>query len=81
MKLTLLTEAELEASDQLLTYLKNVAATTMPHEEVAGLLIYPLTSRAVHVDLRIHGHRIRVSTLELNQPWPQIHADLLSLVT
>lgn len=65
---------------QLLTYLKNVAATAMADDEVEGLLIYPLTTRPLDVDVRIHGHRIRVSTLELNQPWHQIHADLLALL-
>lgn len=65
---------------QLYAYLKNVAIKTGGHSEVEGLLIYPLTMRALELDLRIHGHRIRVNTLDLNQDWPQIHADLLALL-
>jgi 5-methylcytosine-specific restriction enzyme subunit McrC len=65
---------------QLFTYLKNVAATTIAHEDVEGLLIYPLTTRPLYVDLRIHGHRMRVTTLDLSQPWSGIHADLLMLL-
>ena len=65
---------------QLLTYLKNVAATTLASEEVEGLLIYPLTTRAVDAELRVHGYRIRITTLQLNQPWPQIHAGLLAML-
>ncbi len=65
---------------QLFAYLKNVAKKADCHTEVEGLLIYPLTTRALDLNLRIHGNRIRANTLNLNQNWPQIHADLLALL-
>lgn len=65
---------------QLFAYLKNVPLKTDHDTDVEGLLIYPLTTCPVEVTVRIQGHRIRVHTLNLNQEWPQIHADLLALL-
>jgi len=65
---------------QLFAYLKNVALKTEHDSEVEGLLIYPLTTRPIELTVRIQGHRVRVYTLNLNQHWPQIHADLLALL-
>lgn len=65
---------------QLFAYLKNVAMQTADDTEVEGLLIYPLTTYPLDVTLWIHGHRVRAFTLNLNQHWPEIHADLLALL-
>ena len=65
---------------QLFAYLKNIASIMSDQAEVEGLLVYPLTTRELKLNLRIHGHQIRVNTLNLNQHWPQIHADLLGLL-
>jgi 5-methylcytosine-specific restriction enzyme subunit McrC len=65
---------------QLFAYLKNVEKKAERHIVVEGLLIYPLTTRKLDLNLRIHGHRLRVNTLDLNQQWPEIHADLLALL-
>jgi 5-methylcytosine-specific restriction enzyme subunit McrC len=65
---------------QLFAYLKNIALKTEHDTEVEGLLIYPLTTLPIELSVRIQGHRVRVYTLNLNQDWPQIHADLLGLL-
>lgn len=65
---------------QLFAYMANSARKAGHGVEVEGLLLYPLTTRRLEVDFRVHGHRVRVYTLNLNQDWAQIHADLLSLL-
>ncbi len=65
---------------QLFAYLKNITIATDRPTEVEGLLIYPLTTRRLDLDYRIHGHRIRVNTLNLKQDWDRIHADLMALL-
>ena len=47
---------------------------------VEGMLLYPETERPVHLDYRIHGRRLRVSTGNLDQPWQGIRDELLGLV-
>jgi 5-methylcytosine-specific restriction enzyme subunit McrC len=65
---------------QLFAYLKNVALKTEHDTEVEGLLIYPLSKRPIELCVRLQGHRLRAYTLNLNQHWSQIHADLLALL-
>nr|WP_262907810.1 hypothetical protein [Hymenobacter sp. 15J16-1T3B] len=63
---------------QLFAYLQNQAAQTATPLE--GVLLYPAATH--ETDLRYHlgGFPVRVATLDLNQPWPGIAADLLALV-
>jgi 5-methylcytosine-specific restriction enzyme subunit McrC len=64
---------------QLNAYLTNKAAEP-GWENVEGMLLYP--SNGYHFDhvFTLHGnHRIRVSTLSLQQAWPEIETDLLGL--
>ena len=64
---------------QLFTYLKNLETRQGPMR-VEGMLLYPSVNRQVLLDYNLGGHRIRVVTLNLNQPWPRIHKDLLDIV-
>lgn len=64
---------------QLHAYLTN-KAVELGWENVEGMLLYP--SNGYHIDdtFTLHGHhRIRVSTIDLNQCWPEIESNLLSL--
>lgn len=65
---------------QLFAYLKNMSLKTNAQTDVEGLLIYPLTTQELQLNLTVHGHRVRIRTLNLNQRWPKIHADLLALI-
>lgn len=65
---------------QLFAYLKNIAAKTSTNTAVEGLLLYPLTTRPLNLVFQIHGYYVRVSTLDLHQPWHTIHDDLLRLL-
>lgn len=64
---------------QLNAYLTNKAAEP-GWENVEGMLLYP--SNGYHFDhvFKLHGrHQIRVSTLNLQQAWPEIETSLLEL--
>ena len=65
---------------QLFTYLRNLAARGQAAAEIDGLLLYPQASRVLDLTYHIHGHCIRVRTIDLKQPWTQIHNDLLALL-
>jgi 5-methylcytosine-specific restriction enzyme subunit McrC len=65
---------------QIFTYLKNIAARGQLTSEIEGLLLYPQSARALNLSYQIHGHRVRVRTIDLKQPWPQIRNDLLALL-
>jgi 5-methylcytosine-specific restriction enzyme subunit McrC len=45
-----------------------------------GVLLYPAATREVDLRYTLGGHPVRVVTLDLNQPWPGISADLLKLI-
>ena len=57
---------------QLAAYLQNLE----PGAE--GILLYPTAGVAVDQSYTLHGHRVRVTTLDLNRPWPEIASTLLS---
>ena len=44
------------------------------------VLLYPTVQRDVRASYTDNGRTIRIRTINLNQPWPGIHADLLGLV-
>jgi 5-methylcytosine-specific restriction enzyme subunit McrC len=62
---------------QLIGYLTNYLA--QPGENVCGMLVYPRVDRTVSERYRIQGFEVSMHTVDLNQPWPQIHNDLVSL--
>ena len=65
---------------QLFAYLRNRAAVS-GWEQAEGVLLYPVAQTApVRVDCTLHGHPVRVRTVDLNQPWPAIRAELLAVV-
>lgn len=44
------------------------------------MLLYPTVDTPLTADYAHKGHRIRIRTINLNQPWQSIHQDLLALV-
>lgn len=65
---------------QLNAYLMNLETRPGPDAQASGMLLYPDTSSAVDVRFEIRGHDVSIRTINLAQPWPQIHEDLLRLV-
>jgi 5-methylcytosine-specific restriction enzyme subunit McrC len=64
---------------QLFTYLRQQSSEP-GWEEAEGVLLYPWTNRDFAVEFTTHGHRIRALTLNLTQPWQQIHSALMQIV-
>ncbi len=63
---------------QLFGYLRN--APVLPDEPpVEGILLYPASGPPPAMDVVVHGHRVRLATLDLGAPWSAIRARLLAL--
>ena len=59
---------------QLAAYLQNLE----PRSE--GILLYPTANVSVDQSYMLHGHRVRVTTLDLNRSWADIASSLLALL-
>jgi 5-methylcytosine-specific restriction enzyme subunit McrC len=44
------------------------------------MLLYPTVNASLSADYTHRGHKIRIRTINLHQPWQSIHHDLLALV-
>lgn len=64
---------------QVFAYVQNRDAHNpgTPHE---GMLLYPVVKEAFAFDYRLMGHRFTIRSLDLDQPWPAIHQDLLAVL-
>ena len=64
---------------QLFTYLRQQSCEP-GWEQAEGVLLYPRTTRDFAVEFTTHGHRIRALSLDLAQPWQNIHTALMQIV-
>lgn len=64
---------------QLFAYLKNLEARDEPDRSAHGIIIYPTAGRDFDLKFRVQGHEIRVRTLDLAAPWPEIRQSLLEV--
>lgn len=60
---------------QMFAYLKN-----QPNQQAEGILLYPTVQKSLSLTYTYEEHRIRVETLNLNQPWTEIKRDLLLIL-
>jgi 5-methylcytosine-specific restriction enzyme subunit McrC len=65
---------------QLCAYLRNLEHHGGPDQEASGILLYPTAGIEVDQSYRLHGHRVRIKTIDLYQAWTDIEADMLSLL-
>ena len=65
---------------QLFSYLRN-SLPAQRESPVEGMLLYPTVTRHLDLMYRIHGHLIRICTINLNQHWQSIRKDLLALIS
>jgi 5-methylcytosine-specific restriction enzyme subunit McrC len=65
---------------QLFSYLKNAEAVGGPYRNAEGILLYPAVGEKISFSAHIQGHRMRVNTLNLDQPWQKIRSDLLATI-
>jgi len=61
---------------QLFAYVKN-----QENELAEGILIYPTVQKSLSLAYTHEGHTIRIETLNLNQDWRAVKADLLRIIS
>lgn len=66
---------------QLLAYLKNLEGRGGINLDCEGILLYPTVTQEISTRYKMQGHKISIHTLNLDQHWQGIHADLMGLVT
>lgn len=67
---------------QLFAYLKNAEKKHhRPGTELEGILLYPLSSTKLDLRFKIHGHSIRVVTVDLASDWREIHDSLCEIIS
>jgi len=65
---------------QIFAYLKNLELRGGNDANAEGMLLYPVVDREIRESYNLHGHTIRISTLDLSREWKDIRAELLGLV-
>lgn len=64
---------------QLFTYVKNYSVR-YDRRDVEGMLIYPEAGEPFDFRYSVMGHGFRIVSLDLNQHWSRVGADLLGLI-
>ncbi|QNF31482.1 hypothetical protein HUW51_01610 [Adhaeribacter swui] len=64
---------------QLFAYLQN---TLLDNKEqtLEGMLLYPVVTQSLNLEYTLSNKKVRVCTINLNQPWAGIKQDLLQLL-
>jgi 5-methylcytosine-specific restriction enzyme subunit McrC len=65
---------------QLSSYLRNLEKRSGPDCTAEGILLYPTAGTVFDQSYRLHNHRIRIKTVNLNQPWLEIENEMLTLL-
>jgi 5-methylcytosine-specific restriction enzyme subunit McrC len=64
----------------LFSYLKNAEARGPSYANAEGVLLYPAVGEKLSLRVKIQGHPVSVCSINLDQPWQMIKADLLGLL-
>lgn len=65
---------------QLFAYLRNHTVANPESVVPEGILLYPEVRRTLDATYSVHGHRVRLATVDLTHPWREIEARLSSLL-
>jgi len=65
---------------QIFAYLKNIEKKSEKAKFSTGILLYPSVDKDLDYRVSIQGHEIIIRTINLNQDWHKIHADLLAII-
>jgi 5-methylcytosine-specific restriction enzyme subunit McrC len=66
---------------QLMSYLMNMAKRGGPDAHAQGLLLYPCTDgHTLRLEFQLIDHKVYAFTVDLTQPWPKIHEELLTMI-
>lgn len=67
---------------QIFSYLMNARLHKQGWEQVEGMLLYPTTMDDFHHDMTLSKqHRMQVCSINLNQHWSNIEAQLMQILT
>lgn len=64
---------------QIMAYLRTLEGRGGADREADGVLLYPVVDGTFDHTYRIEGHRVRLRTLDLRDPWSTIHDQLVGL--
>jgi 5-methylcytosine-specific restriction enzyme subunit McrC len=65
---------------QLSAYLRNLERNEGADRTAEAILLYPTVGKSLDVSYHLHSHSVRICTLNLNLPWTEIEAQMLSLI-
>ncbi|MFN5269346.1 MAG: 5-methylcytosine restriction system specificity protein McrC [Hyphomonadaceae bacterium] len=65
---------------QMYAYLHHTT-TRYPDRQIDGMLIYPTVGQQISADYEIGAHRLKLLTIDLMAPWPEIHDKLLAALS
>lgn len=65
---------------QLFAYLRNLSVGFAPGRRLEGMLLYPTVDRHLDLSYVVHGHPIRIATVDLAADWTDIRQRLLDLI-
>lgn len=65
---------------QLLAYLENRQGIESQGPRHEGILLYPTVDESVRVDVQLNGFPVQARSVDLNQPWPEVHRDMLHII-
>ena len=64
---------------QLLAYITNMEGLGGADGHAEGMLLYPsVDGEHLQLDFELERHRVRVWSVDLSRPWPDIHAQMLA---
>lgn len=64
----------------IFSYLKNSEACGSEYSNAEGILFYPAVGEKLAFKTNIEGHPVQTVTVNLDQPWQNISADLLGIL-
>lgn len=65
---------------QLFSYLRNDAVAEPGRPLAEGMLLYPQVQHTLNASYNVHGHQVRLATVNLAAPWPEIESRLAELL-
>lgn len=65
---------------QIFSYVINAQKSWGVANPIRGILLYPAVEEDVNLIYEFSGHQMEIRTINLAQPWQDIHNDLLALV-
>ncbi|GFR36680.1 5-methylcytosine-specific restriction endonuclease system specificity protein McrC [Thermobrachium celere] len=65
---------------QLFAYLKNDEFYSRKQKPTSGILLYPQVTKSLNLKYNIHGHEVKICTVNLNSDWKNIHKRLIEIV-